>query len=36
MQGTVLKAGEYMLTLKESKLNFIAENGKIPVEEPDR
>jgi hypothetical protein len=32
VQGTVLKAGDYLLTLKETKLTFIGENGKVPVE----
>lgn len=32
VQGTVLKPGDYSLTLKDTKLTFMAENGKIPVE----
>jgi hypothetical protein len=32
VQGTVLKAGDYVLTLKETKLTFISEYGKAPVE----
>ena len=32
VQGAVLQAGDYKLELKDSKLTFVAENGKTPVE----
>lgn len=32
VQGTVLQAGDYKLQLRDTKLTFVAENGKIPVE----
>jgi hypothetical protein len=32
VQGTELKAGDYQLSLADSKLTIIADNGKNPVE----
>jgi hypothetical protein len=34
VQGTVLKAGEYRLTLANSKATFTTDTGKNPVETP--
>jgi hypothetical protein len=31
VEGAVLQAGDYKLELKDSKLTFVAENGKSPV-----
>jgi hypothetical protein len=32
IQGTVLKAGDYSLTLRDTKLTIVADNGKTPLE----
>ncbi len=32
VQGTLLKAGDYSLTLKDTTLTFMADSGKKPVE----
>lgn len=32
VQGTVLKAGDYNLILKDTKLTFMPESGKTPLE----
>jgi hypothetical protein len=32
VQGTTLQAGDYSLTLKDTKLTFMADTGKKPVE----
>lgn len=31
VQGTVLQAGDYKLELNDTKLTFVAQNGKAPV-----